>query len=88
MSADKPNPPSPGGERPLEEKAAQRVAANAAQHGGEKATEERVVEHYPPPEPDELPPPTFKQALIGYGSILLALVVLGLVIGLLMKVLR
>lgn len=50
---------------------------------------EKVVEHYPPPPPDdELPPPTFKQALIGYGSILMALVVLGLLIGLLMKVLR
>ncbi|HEX4385976.1 MAG TPA: hypothetical protein VH083_23625 [Myxococcales bacterium] len=50
---------------------------------------EKVVEHYPPPLPDdELPPPTFKQALIGYGSILLALVVLGLVIGLLMRALR
>jgi hypothetical protein len=71
MSADKPTPSGPGGERPNEEKAAQ-----------------RVVQHYPPPEPDELPPPTFKQALIGYGSILLALVVLGLVIGLLMRVLR
>jgi hypothetical protein len=52
-------------------------------------SEKKVVEHYPQPLPDdELPPPTFKQALIGYGSILLALVVLGLLIGLLMKVLR
>lgn len=50
---------------------------------------EKIVEHYPAPLPDdELPPPTFKQALIGYGSILMALVVLGLLIGLLMKVLR
>jgi hypothetical protein len=53
---------------------------------------EKVVEHYPAPLPPgsdgELPPPTFKQALIGYGSILMALVVLGLLIGLLMKVLR
>ena len=48
----------------------------------------KIVEHYPPPPDDELPPPTFKQALIGYGSILMALVVLGLLIGLLMKVLR
>jgi len=38
--------------------------------------------------PDELPPPTFKQALLGYGSIILALAALGLLIGLLMKVLR
>jgi hypothetical protein len=52
------------------------------------APEKKLIEHYPQPEPDELPPPTFKQALIGYGSILLALVVLGLLIGLLMKVLR
>jgi hypothetical protein len=50
--------------------------------------DKKIVEHYPPPEPDELPPPTFKQALIGYGSILIALVALGLLIGLLMKVLR
>jgi len=50
--------------------------------------EEKVVQHYPPPEPDELPPPTFRQALLGYGSILLALVVVGVLIGLLMKVLR
>ena len=50
--------------------------------------EPRVVEHYPPPPDDELPPPTFRQALIGYGSIMVALVLLGLLIGLLMKVLR
>lgn len=37
---------------------------------------------------DELPPPSFRQALIGYGSIMLGLVALGLLIGLLMKVLR
>ena len=49
--------------------------------------EKKVVEHYPPPD-DELPPPTFRQALFGYGSIIVALVVLGLLIGLLMKVLR
>jgi hypothetical protein len=40
------------------------------------------------PPPDELPPPTFRQALIGYGSIILGLVLVGLLIGLLMKVLR
>jgi hypothetical protein len=49
--------------------------------------EKKVVQHYAPPE-EELPPPTFKQALIGYGSILLALVCLGLLIGLAMKLLR
>jgi hypothetical protein len=71
-----PRPPGLGAENPVEAKAAQRIG------------EERVVQHYPPPEPDELPPPTFRQALIGYGSILAALVILGLLIGLLMKVLR
>jgi hypothetical protein len=73
LSDDK---PPLGSQAPVEAKAAQRLG------------EERVVQHYPPPEPDELPPPTFRQALFGYGSILLALVVLGVLIGLLMKVLR
>ena len=51
--------------------------------------EQRVVEHYQPPLPDdELPPPTFRQALVGYGSIMLGLVLLGLLIGFLIKVLR
>jgi hypothetical protein len=50
--------------------------------------EKKVVEHYPPPPVDELPPPTFRQALIGYGAIFLALIALGLVIGLLIKILR
>jgi hypothetical protein len=49
--------------------------------------ERKVVEHYDPPEP-EPPPPTFKQALLGYGSIFLGLVLLAVLIGLLMKVLR
>jgi hypothetical protein len=49
--------------------------------------EKKVVEHHPPP-PDEPPPPTFRQALVGYGSILVALVALGVLIGVLMKVLR
>ncbi|HEY2028510.1 MAG TPA: hypothetical protein VGH20_04795 [Myxococcales bacterium] len=79
MSDDKPRS---GSEAPVEAKAAQQVAATAARSG-----EDKVVQHYPPPE-DELPPPTFRQALLGYGSILLALVVLGVLIGLLMKVLR
>ena len=48
---------------------------------------EKRFERHPPPV-DELPPPTFRQALIGYGSIFLALVALGLLIGLLIKVLR
>jgi len=52
-----------------------------------EAPEKKVVEHHPPP-PDEPPPPTFRQALVGYGSILVALVALGVLIGVLMKVLR
>jgi hypothetical protein len=52
-----------------------------------EAPEKKVVEHHPPP-PDESPPPTFRQALVGYGSILVALVALGVLIGVLMKVLR
>ena len=81
MSDDKPRR---GSEAPVAAPAAHTSEAKAAQ----KIGEERVVQHYPPPEPDELPPPTFRQALVGYGSILLALVVLGVLIGLLMKVLR
>jgi len=53
-----------------------------------EAPEKKVVEHYPPPPADEPPPPTFRQALVGYGSILVALVALGVLIGVLMKVLR
>jgi len=52
-----------------------------------EAPEKKVIEHHPPP-PDEPPPPTFRQALVGYGSILVALVALGVLIGVLMKVLR
>ena len=47
----------------------------------------KVVTHHPPPD-DDLPPPTFRQALVGYGSIIVALVVLGVLIGVLMKALR
>ena len=49
--------------------------------------DKKVVEHYPPPV-DDLPPPSFRQALVGYGSIFLALVALAILLGLLMKVLR
>ncbi len=52
-----------------------------------EAPEKRVVEHYLP-SPDEPPPPTFRQALVGYGSIILALVLLGVLLGVLMRVLR
>ena len=48
----------------------------------------KVVEHYPPPPVDDLPPPSFRQALIGYGSILAGLVLLAVLIGFLMRVLR
>lgn len=41
-----------------------------------------------PDEPDEPPPPTFRQALVGYGSIFVALVLLALLLGVLMHVLR
>ncbi len=50
--------------------------------------EKKIVQHYPPPPDDELPPPTFRQALIGYGSIIAGLVLLGVLIGVLMKFLR
>jgi hypothetical protein len=53
-----------------------------------ESPDKKVVEHYPPPPTDDLPPPTFRQALIGYGSIIVALVALGVLIGVLMKVLR
>jgi hypothetical protein len=49
--------------------------------------EKKVVEHFPPP-PDEPPPPSFRQALVGYGSIIVALVALGILVGVLMRVLR
>lgn len=49
--------------------------------------EKKIVEHYPPRD-DEPAPPTFRQALVGYGSIIVALVLLGVLIGVLMKVLR
>ncbi len=49
--------------------------------------EKKIVEHYPPPH-DDPPPPTFRQALVGYGSILVALIALGVLIGVLIKVLR
>ena len=50
-------------------------------------SEDKEVQRYPPPEP-EPPEPTFKQYLLGWGAIFLALVVLGVLLGLLMRVLR
>ena len=49
---------------------------------------QKVAEQYPPPPTDDPPPPTFRQALVGYGSIIAALVALGVLIGVLIKVLR
>jgi len=51
-------------------------------------SEKKVVQRYPPPAEDEPPAPSFRQALVGYGSILAALVLIGVLIGLLMRVLR
>jgi hypothetical protein len=42
---------------------------------------------FPPPEP-EPPEPNFKSYLLGWGVIFLALVLLGVLIGVLMRVLR
>jgi hypothetical protein len=50
-------------------------------------TEEKQVQHYPPPDP-ERPEPSFKQYLVGWGAIFLALVALGILLGLLMRYLR
>lgn len=50
-------------------------------------SEDKQVQHYPPPEP-ERPVPSFKQYLAGWGAIFLALVVLGVLIGVVMRVLR
>jgi len=50
-------------------------------------SEDKEVQRYPPPEP-EPPEPTFKQYLLGWGAIFLALVALGVLLGLLMRFLR
>ena len=50
-------------------------------------SQDKQVQHYPPPDP-ERPQPSFKQYLVGWGAIFLALVVLGVLIGVLMRVLR
>ena len=64
------------------------TAAGGVEPGSAVPPPVKVIEFYPPPEPDELPPPTFKQALVGYGSILLGLVLLGVLLGSLMRLLR
>ena len=48
-------------------------------------TEEKQVEKFPAPEPPE---PSFKQYLVGWGAIFLALVALGVLLGVLMRILR
>jgi len=50
-------------------------------------SEDKEIRRYPPPEP-EPPEPSFKQYLVGWGAIFLALVALGVLLGLLMRVLR
>jgi hypothetical protein len=50
-------------------------------------SEEKQVQKFPPPEP-EPPGPSFKQYLLGWGAIFLALVALGVLLGVLMRVLR
>ena len=50
-------------------------------------SEEKQIQRYPPAEP-EPPEPSFKQYLFGWGAIFLALVALGVLLGLLMRILR
>ena len=50
-------------------------------------SEDKQVQRYPAPEP-EPPEPSFKQYLLGWGAIFLALVALGVLLGILMRVLR
>jgi hypothetical protein len=49
--------------------------------------QEKQVEVFPPPEP-EPPEPSFKQYLVGWGLIFLGLVAVGVLLGVLMRVLR
>ena len=53
----------------------------------DETKEEKVVEVYPAPEP-ELPEPTFKQYLVGWGAVFLGLVLIAVLLGLLMRWLR
>lgn len=50
-------------------------------------SDEKQVEEFPPP-PPEPPEPSFKQYLLGWGAIFLGLIALGVLLGLLMRVLR
>ena len=49
--------------------------------------EEKVIEVYPPPEPDP-PEPTLKQYFLGWGAVFLGLVVIAVLLGVLMRFLR
>jgi hypothetical protein len=49
--------------------------------------EEKQVEVFPPPE-EEPPEPTFRQYFVGWGVIFLGLIALGVLLGVLMRVLR
>jgi hypothetical protein len=51
------------------------------------APEDKHVERYPPPQP-EPPEPSFKQYLAGWGIIFLGLVAVGVLLGVLLRVLR
>ena len=48
---------------------------------------QKQVEVFPPPEP-EPPEPTLKQYFLGWGLIFLGLVAVGVLLGILMRVLR
>jgi hypothetical protein len=50
-------------------------------------SEDKQVERYPPPDP-EPPEPSFKRYLVGWGLIFLALVAVGVLLGVLMRFLR
>jgi hypothetical protein len=50
-------------------------------------SEEKQVQKFPPA-PPEPPEPSFKQYLLGWGAIFLALVALGVLLGVLMRILR
>jgi hypothetical protein len=49
---------------------------------------EKHVEVFPPPEEEEPPEPSFKQYFVGWGLIFLGLVAVGVLLGVLMRVLR
>jgi hypothetical protein len=50
-------------------------------------SEDKQIQRYPPREP-EPPEPSFKQYVLGWGAIFLALIALGVLLGLLMRILR